>query len=57
MPSVTLLREEGEKDHRLYMGPTPTFSAFVRGQVWLSGPTVELNHGEATKKHKGSLWY
>lgn len=57
IPSVTLPREEGEKSYRLEMGQTPTFSAFVRGQVWLSGPTVGMNHGKATKKHKKSVLY
>lgn len=52
---MTLPREEREKNHRLEMDQT--FLAFVRGQVLLSGPTVELNHGKATKKHKGSMWY
>lgn len=52
IPLVTLPREEGEKNHRLEMGQTPTFWAFVRGQEWSSGPTVGTNHGEATKKHK-----
>lgn len=53
IPSVTLLgggrliRESGQT-------PTP---ATVRGQVWLSGPTVGMNHGKATKKHKKSVWY
>lgn len=52
--SVTLPREKGEKNHRLEMGQTPTLSAFVRAQVWLSGPTVGMNHGKATK-HKRSV--
>lgn len=56
-PSVTLPREEGEKNHRLEMGRTPTTSALVRGQVWLSGSTVGTNHGKATKKHRKSVWY
>lgn len=55
IPSVTLPREEGEKNHRLEMGQTPTFWAFVRGQERSSGPTVGMN--KATKKHKRSMWY
>lgn len=57
IPSVTLPREGGEENRLIREGGQTPTPAIVRGQVWLSGPTVGMNHGKATKKHKKSVWY
>lgn len=53
-PSVTAKGGRGEKP-QTGDGLDTTASALVRGQVWLSGPTVGTNHGKATKKHRRSV--